>query len=847
VNPTEHTQEGEHSTKRWVEGLHLYPSLVTIAAYALITLVMTLPLGFRLGTHLFSSTNDFWIYPWNNWWVKTTLAQGYDVYHTSYLFYPLGAELVWHGFSWFNTFIWLPLQFVLGALAAHNVTILLTYVVAGYTAYLLAYEITGSRPAAFVAGLVYAFYPHRYAHRGQLKLLSNQWIPLAAFYLVRLTRRSRLRDGLGLGVALALCGLCGWHQLFLVGTWGAMWLIYSLAVEGQKWTWNTVRNLLLGGLVCIVILSPLLIPMITELVRTRGEGLEPSTMGREKRTDLLAFLLPPADHLLSRFKVVARFYEDRIQLGGAAASIGWVSLLLAGWGTYRRRKAALPWFLSAVVLAVLALGSRLQVNGRLLPVPLPYAIFAPTFLGTFLRHPNRFNIVLALPVSVLVAIGWQAARARWALLRRRGRWPTFALSLLVLFEYSMGPVPTVPEPVSPFYEQLREEEGQFAVADFPIDLGRDKYYLYVQTLHERPIVGGHVSRPPVTAHAFIEEVPVLTAGREGPPEQGQLDDVSRQLEPLARADVRYVMIHKDRTTEANVKDWRRWFGFRPAYEDARVVAYRTEPLFGQDFDFEGSLEDGISIVSADVEPNDLVAGRELEIELTWGTAQKPDRDWSAEITLVSERGEILDRVEFEPFAGWATTEWGSNALARRQLTLRVHPSAAGGRYRVALSLVNGTADPIIIDEIAVRSLGQVLQGLDVDKQMGVPFGRELQLLGYAVEQQGEVIDLTWYWQALRDVETSYKLFVHMYDAETGALVSQRDVVPGNWSYPTSRWAEGELVSDKVTLSIENVPPGTYQMAVGAYNAETDGRLPVSPSKAWTVVGNAVVLQEVTIP
>mgnify|MGYP001070881100 CR=1 FL=1 len=833
--------------KRGGEGLDLYPSLATVAAYALITLAMTFPLGLRLGTHLFSSTNDFWIYPWNNWWVKRALTQGYGVYHTPYLFYPLGAGLVWHGFSWFNTLVWLPLQAVLGALAAHNVTILLTYVVAGYTAYLLAYEITGSRPAAFVAGLVYAFYPHRYAHRGQLKLLSNQWIPLAAFYLVRLTRRSRLRDGLGLGVALVLCGLCGWHQLFLVGAWGAMWLVYDLAVTRRQWTWHTARSLLLGGLVCLFVLAPLLVPMVTELIRTPGEGLEPSTMGREKRTDLLAFLLPPRDHLLSRIKTIARFYENRVRFEGPTAAIGWVSLLLAGWGTYKRRKAALPWFLSAAALAILALGSHLQVNGRALPILLPYALLRPTLLGTFLRHPNRFNIILALPISVLVALGWEAARERWAFLRRRGRWATWTLAVLILSAYCTAPVPTVQEPVSPFYGQLREEEGQFAVADFPIDLGRDKYYLYVQTLHERPIIGGHVSRPPENAHDFIEKVPILTAGRESPPEQGQLDDVSRQLRSLARADVRYVMIHKDRSTESDVEAWRRWFGFRPVYEDERVIAYRTDPVFGQDFEFKGSLEDGIGLVSGEVAPTEVVAGGIVDIELLWGTRREPTKDWSGEITLLSDNGEVVDRVTLDPFTEWVTSEWGSNALARKNMALRVSPSVPGGRYRVALSLADGTAAALIFDEIEVRGMEQAVQGLDVERRMAIPFGRELQFLGYAVERHGAEITVTWHWQALRDVETSYKLFLHLYDSNSGALVSQRDVIPGNWSYPTTRWAAGEIVSDKVSLLIEEVPSGTYQLAVGAYDAQTGRRLPVSTSEASAVADNVAILQEVVIP
>jgi hypothetical protein len=271
---------------------------------------------------------------------------------------------------------------------------------------------------------VYAFFPQRYAHRGQLKLLSNQWIPLVAFYLIRLTQRSRLRDGLGVGVALALCGLCGWHQLFLAGTWVAIWLLHSLATERGRWTWKTVQHLVLGGLICVVVVAPLLTPMVKELVNTPRAELKPSAGPYGKSTDLLAFFVPPAEHLVFQIEAASRFYERLVRFGGPAAAVGWLPFLLAGWAVYSDRKSALPWCISAVLLAVLALGPRLHINGQSLPIPLPYAILEPTFLATFLRHPNRFNIVLGVPVSVLVALGWQAARSRWTLLRWGGSWST---------------------------------------------------------------------------------------------------------------------------------------------------------------------------------------------------------------------------------------------------------------------------------------------------------------------------------------------------------------------------------------------------------------------------------------
>ena len=73
----------------------------------------------------------------------------------------------------------------------------------------------------------------------------------------------------------------------------------------------------------------------------------------------------------------------------------------------------------------------------------------------------------------------------------------------------------------------------------------------------------------------------------------------------------------------------------------------------------------------------------------------------------------------------------------------------------------------------------------------------------------------------------YKFFVHLYDVESGALVAQADVVPRGWTYPNTWWEAEEVVSDKVVLSLEGVPAGTYSLAVGVYDPETGERLLIS--------------------
>ena len=122
--------------------------LIVVLGYMLLALMMTYPLIFRLRTHAVGNRNDMWVSHWNNWWGRQTLVDWNNPYRTTYMFHPQGVSLVWHSFSWSNMALWLLLSPFTDALAAHGMTILLTYVLGGYTTYLLALEVTGSRTAA---------------------------------------------------------------------------------------------------------------------------------------------------------------------------------------------------------------------------------------------------------------------------------------------------------------------------------------------------------------------------------------------------------------------------------------------------------------------------------------------------------------------------------------------------------------------------------------------------------------------------------------------------------------------------------------------------------------------------
>ena len=823
--------------------------LLVFLGYVLLALLMTYPLGAQLGNVAAGIGNDMWVSHWNNWWIRQALIKGHNPYWTPYLFYPQGVSLIWHSFSWLNTGLWLPLQALIGPLAAHGVTVLLTYVLGGYTTYLLAREVTGSRRAAFLAGLVFAFFPHRHAHRNQLKLLSTQWIPLFTLYLVRLTRQGRLRDGLKAGIALALCGLSSVQLMILSGIWACLWLFYSLMAERKNWSRRTVLALLLSGVTSGVLVAPFFVPLVlAQLNPYAAQGLAAGNVG-EGATDLVAYFVPSRYHPLLQSGALKAVYDRWVHFSSVAA-VGYTTLGLAVWAVVKRWRKARFWALSALFFAVLALGSTLQVNGRVLPgLPMPYRLLAPTWLGEALRRPSRFNLILALPVAILVAIGLAALLGRLRS-RRRAGFVTVCIGALILFEYLVLPFPTT-EPIrSAFYYRLSQEVGEFAVADFPIGFhAHDKWYMYAQTLHSRPMVGGHVSRVPVHAHDFINSVPLLEAARTAPPGRGTLVDISRQLRPLAEAEVQYVLIHKYRARPDEVDGWREWFAVQPWYEDEYLLVFRTAPRYGQDLQFAGEVGDGIGVIEATLSAEAVAQDGLLEAEVVWGTRQPPEREWAAYLALSGPAGQEMQSVVFEPCPGWPTWEWSHDAVARGRGTLRVDPLAEGGAYTVTVGLLNPVTgvkagEALVVGQVKVQAVERVFESPEMEVESAAVFGALLRLLGYDLRREDDQAIVTLHWQALRRMDTSYKIFVHLVDSATGTIVAQDDAVPRRWAYPTTWWQEGEVVSDEMPLSLENVPAGRYQVAMGVYHPETGERLSVVTGGEPMTEGSLILAEEI---
>jgi hypothetical protein len=161
--------------------LHGY--LLIFLAFAGITILMTWPVVARLSTYLAGGRDDLWVHQWTCWWIRQALKDGFNPFFTPSLYFPEGTSLTSHNIAWFNIILWLPLQAVFSRITAYNLVFLIVIMLNGFTMFLFAYAVTKSHLGAFVAGLIFGFWPYTLSHYDHANMMVLFWVPLALFCL----------------------------------------------------------------------------------------------------------------------------------------------------------------------------------------------------------------------------------------------------------------------------------------------------------------------------------------------------------------------------------------------------------------------------------------------------------------------------------------------------------------------------------------------------------------------------------------------------------------------------------------------------------------------------------------
>ena len=545
------------------------PHLLVYLFYFAVSLVITWPLAMNLGTHLVGFPyGDSTEMARHIWWYNHALRTGQSVFWQPALGYPdgMGGVLFWaHPQQLFPAWLF---AFFMPIPAAANLSILLYMALNGWGMFVLArYLLAGRTVPALLAGLAFMAAPTFQAHLagGHAGLMVMWPVPLYIYAVLRLIKAaSSRRKWFALAVLFFVLSPGG-HILQLIYVMLPVTVVLAL-VALWRGGWRALLRLALVNVAGSAILMIFVLPVAQETFSTAAYTAEGGFV--RYSADLLAVVTPSFfNPLYSGLSYPRQVLGVNLEEGSSYIGVIAGGLLLVGLVASRRRwkwwvllLALLAWILSlGPLLKFLDSPARMMTDGYETYITLPLAAVQNLPLFNLARTPGRFNFTLALAVALLAGAGaawlWDRLPARHG-----GRWAVMGLLMVALLvDYQWyWPLPGQPAALPEALQALRSRDDIEAVLNVPWGhLIAAKEGLYLQTAHQKPLVGGHVTR----------STPVSPA---------KLTLLEQTLDPalLQAAGADVVILHRQYLADEQIAHARETLG-SPTYEDARFVVFQT--------------------------------------------------------------------------------------------------------------------------------------------------------------------------------------------------------------------------------------------------------------------------------
>jgi hypothetical protein len=254
----------------------------------------------------------------------------------------------------------------------------------------------------------------------------------------------------------------------------------------------------------------------------------------------------------------------------------------------------------------------------------------------------------------------------------------------------------------------------------------------------------------------------------------------------------------------------------------------------------------------------------LDVQLVWSTQEQLSHNYNVSLLLIDSAGNWFSQLDAQPAYGFLpSSEWYPGVTVNDWLALGL-PEQLPQDDPLALVARLYEVDTGTI--VLTRRLGEVSfqEGNLIFRKnqpqfilpqeltpLTAEFDDQIQLQGYNLQHgDDDTWQLTLYWQALKSNPEEVIRFVHVFDPQTEQILYQNDGHPINNSYPTNQWTAGEIIADPLTIQLEGVPSGEYQIGIGFYRQgeDTTERLTaIYPSNGKLIPDGRVLLPELLNP
>lgn len=543
-----------------------YFHVIVLLLYLLLCIGLTWPLIKNFTTAI-TGVEDANQLLWLLWHTKLALKGQEPFFSTSLLYYPYGATLITIPLYPIVGLFALPF-WTLGAEAAYNGTLLISFVLTGYFMYLLARSLGFDYFVSFFAGTMLIVAPiHLISIIGHLTKAFIGFLPLALLVLLdALDIRRNKWWSVITAFVLLLVLLASAEQFVFAGIAVCFFVLYAFLSIDKKLYKDLFWRISLIIFTTLILIS-WFIPMVIEASTNETAPVNVSQQSYQHQPDLIQFFIPTSFHraLGPYFTEFHQRYE--IYPSETAVYLFWTGIILSLIGLIKGDSQAKLWVTFTLFCILFALGPDLKIIGNHY-FQLPFALFAYLPGLQSMRASGRIMLIGFVGIGISASFG--LAWIRQQLPDNSKLLITVIVIGFVLFE-SWPQQPwrqTTLRPVPEFYYQISYDRDEYGVFDLPFRPNRDisyysSYYIYsynyqwYQMNHGKGIASGYIGRP-YSRHPLFGQF--LSNSVNESPFFSQIfvngkpaNRYANALYELARNNYRYVVFHKPQDSYIDYK------------------------------------------------------------------------------------------------------------------------------------------------------------------------------------------------------------------------------------------------------------------------------------------------------
>ncbi|HMO59123.1 MAG TPA: hypothetical protein PKC19_17350, partial [Roseiflexaceae bacterium] len=528
------------------------------AIIGLFALLAALPLHqiwLRPGGLVLGPAGDNFEYIWKMAWFVEALGERRSPTFVPHFYAPNGFELANSELTPANTLLGLPLTLLFGPVAAYNLLIYFSYLLAAIFAFLLARRLGAPLPGALVGAIGLAFCLFHFQHSmSQITIVSStQWIILAFYGWEGFLQQRRIRDALITAIGITLAAWSSWYYgptlVLVLALYAPLRLApRDLATLAAAW-----RPLIALGLT----LAALVLPYAHPYLQLSAVGAT-----RHPIANIVPFSAEPIDLLEpSVYHIVWGEYFLRNPIGGPErVGFGLSLLLLALIGLWQQRRQRRAWCLAVIAMAatIISFGPLLAIGDLQIPMPAMLINLHVPVLQS-IRVWARMVYFAQIAVAMLAALAF-IGYTGWS---HRRRAVMLLLAIGVVFELlNRAPWVTTTDPrgVDRWLAQQPVAGSLVQVPD--ILAGYNEYYTLFS---RRPLLLGYGTFVPSGSQLTVADMHTFPS--------------QRALRTMRRLGVAYLVVARDKL-DIERPEWRSAInqlgGLQLVYEDAGHTLYRVE-------------------------------------------------------------------------------------------------------------------------------------------------------------------------------------------------------------------------------------------------------------------------------